>query len=581
MEQATAAKPLGATYLHSTMTRSPSGRDVVIVSENLYMSDKSVVPNLRIIDDPKRTIYITKPQFRTHTEKKEIEHVSKLDAVRVSNSEMITDIYRALYNKYPKGYIRPSVVLDSPYVYGAGIEMEALVKMKYKRDFAKTGLVQIAPTTGFLDMEWDIDTGEISLISCTHENKLYTAINKKFFYDEDDDGNRTPGDLAKVDALSKRTIQMLVDEVIMKDSKNKKLLLHKLPFETFYFVGDNDLKMIQWIFEQIHMNKTSFVGIWNIDADIPQILARLAYYGVNPEEIFCHPDIPLAYRSFRYKEDKKQGHFSEKWHWVYCTGYSQFIDSMCLYARLRVVSGKETYGLDAVLKKNGLEGKLYFPELDKTKSITSKTQWHKVMTKSFFNYYTVYNQADVFLIQLMEWKNRDAQGMTMLADVTPLHKFPRQSKGVENVLYSDWQPKGYILGTTGSNMVSEYDGEIGAVGGAVLSPKRMESRGMAIFHEYPSHRTQINCCVNDIDFTGMYPNTAQAGNVSKETKLSTALYIYAPHVQVHYDPRRATEIFFGYIINPKDNAMRLGTEFFNLPDFKSMEQRVKEKLGRG
>ena len=79
----------------------------------------------------------------------------------------------------------------------------------------------------------------------------------------------------------------------------------------------------------------------------------------------AHPDVPKQYRYASYKEDiSKTDHFTDKWHWMSITGYSQFLDSMCLYARLRKVSGREvSYKLDDIANKELGQGKLHFGEM--------------------------------------------------------------------------------------------------------------------------------------------------------------------------------------------------------------------------
>ncbi len=567
------AKVLGTYFLHSCKARKTNNNgNAVVVSEMQYLDDGTTVPRLTIVRNPKRSFYMTKPQYRTHTEKKEIEKLSHLDQHVVADSELDQEIHKAIKGYYSNGYVNTSELLNNPYIYGADIDIQTLIKAKYKTAFTDTKLTVIPATTGFFDIEQSIDPGTkgaITIISVTHENKIYTAINKQFFYVEKD-GQLVEGNVDDLSALSRSILDPMVDRII-DGSKALKRSRAGVRFETEYFIG-NEIEMIRWIFKQIHTNKTSFVGIWNMNYDIPAILKCLDDHKVDHREIFCPPELPDDVKVARYHPDKGEvQHWTLKWHWMHTTGYAQFYDAMLLYSRLRIVSGKESsYALDAILQSNKMEGKLHFPELKDLDNL-SKAQWHITMQRKHFYHYIVYNQADVLLIQLMEWQNTDAHSMVLLSDMSSLAKFSKQTRKVADTLYFECLKDGYVLGTPGSEMRTAHDAEISAIGGAVLSPNRMDQSGLKAIAEYPTLRTQLHPYVNDIDFSGMYPNTSQAANVSKETKTSTALYIKGEHVERYRTARAAVEVFFGYLVNPEDNAIRLGMEFFDLPGFDTMD----------
>ena len=567
------AKVLASTFLHSTKVhRLQHGGNAVVVSELQHLDDGTTRPALVTHMNPKRSFWTTKIPYRTHDEKRVIEDVNKLDRHVVEDSRLDEEIFRALNGYYPKGRVSRDKLYDSPYLYGANIDIQTLIKAKSNqvRDAAKIDMA--VPTVGFLDIERSIDKAtmdEITIISVTHENQVYTAINKFFFHKVEGD-KRIPGDLRELSDLSHSVLDPLIDQMF---KENKYLPLHKgrLPFKFHYFVG-SEIECIKWIFDCIKKNKTSFVGIWNMDFDIPAIIQAIEKHGEDPAEIFCDDSLPKDCKVFKYKRDEKVvAHPTEKWHWLHCSGYTQYYDAMCLYAKLRTVKGKESsYALDNILKSNNLEGKLKFPEIESMNSL-SKENWHREMTRSQFYRYIIYNQADVVWIQLMEWLNTDALSMCMLSGVSALEKFPRQTKKVQDTLFVDWVPRGYILGTTAQDMTSEIDDEIGATGGAVLDPNRTEECGLFCVKEAPNQRTRITAHNNDVDFSAMYPTTEMAGNIGTDTKLSTVVAIYGDSLQRYYTPSEAVEKVFGYIVSPYDNALHIGTKIFGLPNISELE----------
>lgn len=568
--------PKARQFLHSCyINRLPDGSDAVVVSELVHYEDGRVVPQLNVIKKPKRSFYVTKTAYRNHNEKKEIENVAALDKYTVPNSELEREIFKVFNGYYPSKYVGLKDLCVSPYLYGADVSIETLIKADYQKRFDATGRSPAPATTGFFDIEWSVlqgNLGEITVISMTHEHRVYTAILEHAFFYIDAHGQRVQGVLDELKALGSTILPPMIDQVL---STNKGLKQHRdKKFEFFYFVGNTEIVLIEWIFAQLHALKTSLIGIWNIDADIPAILKALKRANVAPETIFCPTTIDMKYHKVDYRhDDKKVAHPTDKWHWLYCTSHTQFYDSMAWYAKLRTVNGKEAggYSLDNVLEQNGLGGKLHFSELPDLADL-SKIDWHRRMQSRYPYYYIIYNQWDVISIQLMEWKSSDAQSMLLLSESTSLAKLTKQTRKVSDTLYVDWIEKGWVLGTTAADMKSPYDDDIGAVGGAVLSPLRLDYSGLNVLVEAPHHKTQLHAFVNDVDFTGMYPTIGQAANISKDTKLSTVLYITGDAVQKHYAPKEAVEAFFGHIINPTDNAVALGVEFWGLLNYEEMLQ---------
>lgn len=566
-------KILGRQFLHSCyVNKLPDGSDAVIASEYVHYADGRVLPELRIIKKPKRSFYITKPVYRDHDEKKEIEFVEKLDKYTVYNCDLEREIFKVLNGYYPTGYVKLKELCASPYLYGADTPIETLIKAATIKAFTKSKLTPKPATVGFFDIERSMLNGnaaEITVISLTHENKVYTAILNHAFFTLDAHGKRIPGDLDQLKALSQTILTPMVAKAI---ATNKGLKRHATTtFDFTYYIGNTEFELIQWIFARLHENKTSLVGIWNLDYDIPAILQAIKSANVQAEDLFCAPELPAMLRKTVYvHDDKKVSHPTDKWHWLYDAGYSQFYDAMSLYAKLRTVVGKESsYALDSILKKNGFGGKLQFQDLPDLNNL-SKIDWHRRMQSTHPLEYIVYNQWDVLSLQLQEWKNNDAQSMLQLSESTTLAKFTRQTRKISDTLYVDWADKGRILGTVGPSMLGRYDAEIGAVGGAVLDPRKLDYNGLNVLTEAPHHRTQLHAYVNDVDFSGMYPSSAQAGNISKDTKLSTTLFITGDQVQKYYTPRAAVAAFYGHMVNPADNAVALAQEFFGLPNFDEM-----------
>ena len=394
-------------YVHSCHHRSDDTNcNAVVVKEQICKHNddgtETWEPNLRVIKDPTRKFYITLNQFRNHKFKKEFEDINKLEEFRCKDSELKTKLAAALGYPSWKHYVGLRELCGSPYVYGADIDTETLIKQAYLKIQPEGKSAKI--TVGAFDIETEVHgEGRINVITFIHERDIYTAALKdscKIYSVSDDilniDVNVRPRQATYEECLS------VIDRVIGSE-------LTKHNFKLHLELVDGELELLVTIFKHIHECKTDIVGIWNILFDIPKILERLNVLGVDPTDIFCPPELPKRYRVCEFKEDNNPNaeHIVDKWHWFSCTGYTQFIDSMCLYGRLRKVDGKDiSYSLDYISNKELGQGKLHLGEI---------TNHYWSQTYDFLRY-IAYNINDVLIMQLMEFKNHDIDSLIGLSE---------------------------------------------------------------------------------------------------------------------------------------------------------------------
>jgi hypothetical protein len=566
-------------FLHSTYLKTNTG-DAVVVREYDY-STGTPIPKLTVIENPQRRFGITKEKYRTHKFKKEFEYLDKLDLFTVPNHQLELELCKQTKGYYPKRRESLSELCNNPYVYGADIHIETLIKNSYMEGFAASGHKPVELKTGFLDVETSVSEKnyrELIVMSVTHENTIYTAIHKDVFVVKcPTTGDLIPGNIDELRRLSNSILEPNIDDAFNR-SKALKRMQDKKVFKSEYFVGNTQTEMIKWIFSHIHNNKTDFMGIWNIDYDLNVIYESLTKENKETDrdvikDVFCSPDLQDKFKFVRYAQDRKEvDHITQKWHWLHCTSYTQMYDAMCLYSSLRTVSGKEvSYKLDHILKKNGMGGKLTFPNLPNLENLSS-IGWHRAMQAEYIYEYIVYNQWDVISLQLMEWQNKDATSMYLLSEQTSLSKYTRQTRKAADKTYFRWLKDGKMLASTGSDMTTEFDIKIPAIGGAVLRPEQMVG-GLNLFEEDPTRTTMIDAYVNDIDFTGMYPNTGIGCNVSKQTKLNT---VYA--ITDKDNNTLSVERLFSGLISIPENAHMIGTTYFNLPSFTQMRDLFEHHL---
>lgn len=512
---------------------------------------KTVENRLKFYNDPKRPYWITKPQFRDHEFKKEFESIDKCDMHICRDSDLERDLSASL--GYPTwGRIRPLRQLcSSPYVYGADIPTETLVKQAIMH---KVPVGKIANySKGGFDIESEV-TGEkrINVITFIHEHEIFTCALREYCEIWD-----VPGDPKSYHhPATEDDVRAVIDRLLGS-------YLHKHQFNVTFKICDTELDLIKWIFAQIHKCKTNYIGIWNMGFDIPKIIERIEALGADPEAIMCHPEVPKAYRYVKWFEDKATvAHFTDKWHWVSIAGYSQFVDSMCLYARLRKVNGRDSsYSLDAISNKELGQGKLHFGDITN----------HSYQQRYNFLEYIAYNINDVMIMMLMEWKNSDLSALSGLCGVSTPREFSRQTAMLRNDAYVYARSKGYVPASAALTMFGKVDKSVGKAGGTVLPPNKATGVGISATKELAGLDTMVSVLANDLDYTSMYPSFMKTANISRETELMTA-------ISVNGYPLRDIEKLFSNLLIPEVGAIEVATYFYELPSYTGMAKDFDQYL---
>jgi hypothetical protein len=543
-------------YIHSCSHKSRDSRDnAIIVREDVCTTDEDGTehwePALRIIRDPERPFYITLPQYRTHDFKKEFEEKSKLEEFRCKDSELRERLALALdLPPWKSKYMSIKELCESPYVYGADIDTETLVKQAYLKRQPEGKSAKI--TVGALDIETEVvGNKRINVVTFIHERDIYTVALKEFckIYSNSDDILELDTNVRPRQATRDECLQV-IDRVIGTEIKKNNFNLH---FE----LADTELDLLLQIFKHIHECKTDVIGIWNIQFDIPKILKELEVLGVNPTSVFCPKEVPPELRVCKFVEDNNPHaeHIVDKWHWFNCTSYSQYIDSMCLYGRLRKVNGRDIkYSLDYISNKELGQGKLHLGEITN----------HRYSQQYDFLRYIAYNINDVLIMQLMEFKNHDIETLLGLSDCSLLKNFSKQTIIVRDGDYVYAQENGHVPSSASLNMFTVWDTVMPKVGGTVLPPEKAVGTRIAALKGMEC-KTQVSIMNDDLDETSMYPTATRVLNISKETCYGTVLGVNG------FDTGYV-ELLGMASISPSAYCMQACETFFGLPGYEELEK---------
>ena len=534
-------------YVSSWHCRKPQHNAVGVVEQDVVIQPDGTTTSrdrLQIYPDPVRPFWITKPMFQNHTYKKEFEFLERCDMYTTKDSELEQAVANALGFRYSLRKRTLRQLCSSPYVYGADIPTETLVKQRYLNSVPAGKMATL--TRGGLDIESEVRGAKrINIITFIHEHQIFTGALReycKIYPDQHNQDKHYPA----VESDCLRTIDEMLGGYLRQHN-----------FTLTFKILDSELELITWIFRQIHRCKTHYIGVWNLSFDLPKIFERIQALGGDPVRIMCHPDVPPEYRIAEWYEDPKQvDHYTDKWHWTTISGYSQFVDSMCLYARLRKVYGRDTsYSLDYITTKELGQGKLHFGEITN----------HWYMQNFRFLEYIAYNINDVMIMQLMEWKNNDIIALTGQCGKSLASQFSRQTVMLRDDSYDYAKRLGRIPASTGASMFTEFDTLQDKAGGTVLPPNKAVGVSAPVVKELPGVPTLVSLFTNDLDFSSLYPTTTSSFNISRETALGTIL-------KINGYPLAMVEQVAAELIEPHIGAEHIATSLFHLPSYTKMNE---------
>lgn len=549
---------LGAECRFAVYCPPPPGSndDVHYIKEIVHTKDGRRIPRIVPRVNYKYDIYITRPGFRNHKDKKEHEDLDKVAKFTTTQSKLIGTICNALNMPYPKrdDY---RVVARSPYLYGSDILSTARIKQEYIDRWPNLASEY---TVASFDVETNVHSvkNEIIMASLTMKERVVTVIDKNFFKGHIDVENQLRQKLVHYlgPYVEKRKIQW---EIVMVD---------------------NEAEIVVECFRRAHAWKPDFVEIWNIDYDIQKVLTALSRHGIDPKDVFSDPAVDPKYRHFFYKQGPKKKKKAngdvtpikpaDQWHTVYCPASFYFIDGMCVYRKIRMAKGEEqSYSLDFILDKVLGIRKLNFKEAEGL----VKLKWHQFMQKNYPFEYTIYNVFDCVSMEELDEKTLDLRlAIGQFCGSSDFETFKSQPRRTADKLHFNALKHGRVFGSTSDQMTEEFDKlTLGLDDWITTLPAHLVvHNGLRVVEEDPNMVTNIRAHVGDLDVAASYPNGECVFNVSKETTFRELCRVE----NVPESVQRAQGI---NLSGGATNAVEIATEFFGLPSLEQLLQAYRNQ----
>jgi hypothetical protein len=532
--------------------------DMHFVKEIVHLKNGDRIPKTRKIFNYQRPFWIdreaTVPEHqRTYKQKKERQKLDRLIEYKCQQRNLVSSIAKSLKQHNDRGSLKQ--MCRSPYVYGADILSTAVIKKEYQTRFPKC---ESQYTICALDIESDMTQGTHQILMCTiaMKEKVYTVIDRNYFRGYID-----------VETVWKEKLNQKMDQYL-GDIVEKR----KMQWEVTFV--DTPAQVVLETFKKLHIWQPDILAIWNMDFDIPKMVAELEAAGLSPAQVFSDPDIPPAYRFYRYKQGSAQkvtasGKVTpvppeDRWHTAFFPASFYVIDAMCAYRGIRNQKQRAgSYSLDAILNTEIERGKLKFAEADHVKG----GDWHTFMQSEYPFEYVVYNVFDVVGMLELDEKTMDLSAALPKSSYhSDFQYFRSQPRRLVDRFHYTCLRDGYVIGTTSDQMAHDLDRwVIGMDGWVVALPAFMIAENGMELNLNASGKlwrlvSSIFGQVADLDVSAAYPTNEVVANISQETTFRELGSIDG----VTEDVRRTQGI---NLSGGFTNAVEFCVNMFHTPDF--------------
>lgn len=460
------------------------------------------------------------------------------------------------------------MLYNSPRLYMADIDLEDYYKNVFMEKYGVDTYNKYGSFKhGFMDIEvdqykdnWNADdlTGPINSISYYFkpDNKLYLFVL-----------NNQPENDDLLDVF--RNKEKFINEYIKPHAHDE------INYELLLYNTETELLIDFW--KIIHITKPDFVGIWNMNFDIPYILNRMKILNIDIYEKCCHPDVPKKYRYIRYIEDSgrknrdfsnsnsENKHPSRLWDWVYISGYTQFYDMMALYSILRKRSILPSYKLEDIATNETGYGKLDYRQYGYT---------IRKLAHQNFKIFLSYSAIDTIRLMQIEKLTDDLNRAIIFSGNTKIQNSQKISVVIKNKLYKiyrDSEPRKIIGNNVSYNVKATIDGAI------IASPNNIRRKGFGILNS----SGYIYEDIVDFDEAAEYPRTILAFNISKNSlKGRFFKLIIKDEEDKILDIINETDYVFDFnkhLQTADSSIFYLGEKYFGLPKIEDIIKEIEHR----
>lgn len=577
--------------------------------------------HMSAVENPTVPIYFEKEETRDYSRNRKWQYKERLKQKIVRARDVIPAIAEeagkqamdTLKNDYQTGnYGDLQNFFRYPYSYGADYDVRFFYHYFWLKSF-KTEK-QTYATKGFSDIEVDLTnnagkfpTGglhavELITLVDPQSKTSYTFILRGMQFIP---RNIDPDNLEEIAKEEERRADYdeknRQQEEFLKDLDGFKKELNETfdelygVFDYKFYVYSDEKKMLTDYFNLVKILKLDFMLFWNMSFDVPYMWDRAKVLGLDPVQLYTHPDFPNREAKFIRDNNPKHKAIKTSSDCFIATGYTVWHCQERLYAQIRKGESElASYKLNDIAKK----------EIDDSKYDYSEEGNLRKFAAHNYRKYVLYNIKDVLLQYGIERRTDDVDNYWSMSylNCTPYQDVFKQTSVLRNTQYIYYDRQDVVPGNNVNKLDyyikeklkkmvqaiegDEYDDdddEKKAEGAVVGNPLLVNPFGMELYGKRSSHCFIFSI---DMDMTAFYPHVIISHNIdelclyfrvscpvttfdirggSQPWKGITDKYLAPPidgKVEEFYTEDAAKEIFDNF---QTGNVISTGYKFLNMP----------------
>lgn len=424
----------------------------------------------------------------------------------------LTDNMDYFYNNKNSGnYAENNRLHTMMNIMNSDMDIEDHYRIKFSRMYQN--VPKLKPSKGYFDIEADTildakdfpELGEFPINAISFVDELHKTIKVLLLRTSEKPNHliKEFEDRIKHDpkGMTDKLKNFVINHVGGEKKYHRRYKMTDFTYEYIFF--DEEIVLIQTLFDLINSAGLDFILAWNMGFDIPYIYARLSKLGYDPIKIMCHPDY---YPDISIHVDNFHTEFKEKTSYFKISSPTVYIDQLINFASRRSGTKYPNYRLDTISKMISSIGKLSYSHL---------TQHLPSLPYIDYETFVFYNVCDTIAQYCIEYDTQDIEYIYTKCNMN-FSRYDichRQSMYLTNRATMEYYNDGFIIG----NNCRKFKPKEGSYPGAMVHDPLLTD---------DTYRIKIKNFVlnmirngDDFDFKSLYPSTALQNNIGHNTQI--------------------------------------------------------------
>ena len=484
------------------------------------------------IYEPQYTYYLLKPEYQVEDYNRHFIEIDKTIPITCKYREITKsiaektgnmDLYKE--NMQYGNYKANKLFFTHPRVFSADMPILNFMRAEFNDTYQNP----VCPITmAFIDTEADIinaSSDDVIIGECptVMVSMYFTGTNTMYSFIMRDSNNPQIAQLEhnmKTDFKKyKKMFRDTVEYGLGSKDKVEKYGLKNAKLSVGFF--DTEAETLVAFFETLKKLSPDFVMAWNMSYDMPQMMARLKYNGVDIRQVICDKDFENKFCNY-FVDHRNINEPQERCDFANFASYSTYLDQMILYAsRRKGQSAVESFSLDTIGSHECNVRKLDYHD------ITTNIAKFPYLD---FERFWLYNTMDVIVQVCIEAQTGDLKYVfnNVIEMNTPYQKIFRQTvylaaKGADFYKHHEGVIMGDNINKFGEKPEEKFAGAFVADPTLISNKNKLKANGKYI--------NKFNNG-NDFDYKRLYPSLLQEFNMAPNTQVGKIIINKSPYQDI-------------------------------------------------